>query len=211
LHPYSYHSGYNEGYGVEGTTVYHRLAQKGFVVLAYDQRGFGLRLLEGRDFYKTYPSWSRLGRMVHDVGAAVDFLVDGEGRSNGPMPKIRADRIYVLEYAIGGATALYGGAFDHRIAGVASFFGFTPLRTDTDDRPTGGNRRFYERHALQPSLGLFHGREAEIPYDFDAVLGPGCAATLSDLHPEARSRSELRRCHRLRSSGKQSMARTRCH
>jgi hypothetical protein len=34
LHPFSYPSGYNEGYGVEGTTVYHRLARNGFAVIA---------------------------------------------------------------------------------------------------------------------------------------------------------------------------------
>ena len=44
LHPLSYHSGYNEGYGVQGTTVYHRMAENGFAVIAYDQCGFGLRL-----------------------------------------------------------------------------------------------------------------------------------------------------------------------
>jgi len=171
LHPFSYHSGYNEGYGVQGTTVYHRLAQAGFVVLAYDQCGFGLRLLEGRDFYSTCPKWSRLGRMVHDVRRAVDFLVEGKGKAKGTMPKVRRDRVYVLGYSLGGMVGLYAAALDGRIAGVASFCGFTPLRADTDAKPTGGNRRLWEWHALQPLLGLYGGREREIPYDIDDVLG----------------------------------------
>ncbi|MBM3242171.1 alpha/beta fold hydrolase [Candidatus Poribacteria bacterium] len=170
LHPYSYQTGYNEGYGVQGTTVYHRLAQEGFVVLAYDQVGFGLRLLEGRDFYKKYPEWSRLGRMVHDVHAAVDFLVNGNGQSRGSMPQILKDHVFVLGYSLGGMIGLYTAALDRRIAGVASFCGFTPLRTDTDSKITGGIRRLWEGHALQPLLGLFHGREQDIPYDFDDVL-----------------------------------------
>ncbi|HUT25206.1 MAG TPA: alpha/beta fold hydrolase [Sumerlaeia bacterium] len=170
LHPYSYHSGYNEAYGVEGTTVYHRLAQKGFVVLAYDQCGFGLRLLEGRDFYDRHPRWSRLGRMVHDVRKAMDFLLDGEGASKGDLPKIDRRRVYALGYSLGGMVGLYAASLDERIAGVASFCGFTPLRTDTDAKPTGGIRRLWEWHALQPRLGLFHNREDEIPYDFDDVL-----------------------------------------
>jgi dienelactone hydrolase len=170
LHPYSYHSGYNEGYGVERTTVYHRLAEAGYVVLCYDQCGFGLRLLEGRDFYRQYPEWSRLGRMVHDVRSAVDFLVDGRGKAKRALPAIRTDRIFVLGYALGGMSGLYAAALDERIAGVASFAGFTPLRTNTDEKVTGGNRRWWELHALQPQLGLFHGRESEIPYDFDDVL-----------------------------------------
>ena len=44
------------------------------------------------------------------------------------------------------------------------------LRTDPDQRPTGGIRQLWEWHALQPKLGLFHDREADIPYDFDDVL-----------------------------------------
>ena len=93
LHPYSYHSGYNEGYGVQGTTVYHRLAAAGYVVLAYDQCGFGLRLLEGRDFYSQAPRWSRLGRMVVDVSAAADFLIEGKGDSQGVLLKVDTARV----------------------------------------------------------------------------------------------------------------------
>jgi dienelactone hydrolase len=170
LHPYSYPTGYKEAYGVDGVEVYQRLAREGFVVLAYDQCGFGHRLMEGRDFYAKYPKWSRLGRMVHDVHRAVDFLVDGKGQAKGPMPAINKNDIYVLGYSLGGMVALYATALDERIGGVASFSGFTPLRTDTDTKPTGGNRRLWEWHALQPRLGLFHGREHEIPYDFDDVL-----------------------------------------
>jgi dienelactone hydrolase len=170
LHPYSYHSGYNEGYGVEETTVYHRLAQAGFAVIAYDQCGFGLRLLEGRDFHEMSPQWSRLGRMVHDVRAAVNFVVKEEGAVNGERPALDQNRIYALGYSLGGTVALYAGALDERLSGVASFSGFTPLRTDTDDRPTGGIQRLWDWHALQPKLGLFSGKEETIPFDYHDVL-----------------------------------------
>ncbi len=170
LHPYNYSHGSNEGYGVQDTTVYHRLAQQGYVVLAYDQCGFGDRLLEGPDFYEKYPRWSRLGRMVYDVRAAVDFLVDDKGAVQGEMPVVDGKQIYVLGYSLGGMVGLYAAALDQRITGVASFCGFTPLRTDTNDKPTGGNQRLYQWHALQPKLGLFEGHENEIPYDFDDVL-----------------------------------------
>ena len=172
LHPYSYHSGYNEGYGVQHTTIYHHLAQEGFLVLAYDQLGFGLRLLEGRDFYPRYPRWSRLGKMISDVRSAVDFLLT-HTQSKDPvtMPSINATQIYCLGYSLGGTVGLYATALDGRIAGVASFCGFTPMRTDTDDKFTGGIRRLWESHALLPKLGLFHGRESEIPYDYHDLLG----------------------------------------
>lgn len=170
LHPYSYHSGYNEGYGVQETTVYHRLAQAGFAVIAYDQCGFGLRLLEGRDFYERSPQWSRLGRMVHDVRSAVNFVVEGAGAVKGDRPAMDPSRVYALGYSLGGTVALYAGALDERLSGVASFSGFTPLRSDTNDRPTGGIQRLWKWHALQPKLGLFTGNEDSIPYDYHDVL-----------------------------------------
>ncbi len=188
LHPYSYHSGYNEGYGVQGTTVYHRLAQQGYVVLAYDQCGFGLRLLEGRNFYRDYPHWSRLGRMVYDVRSAVDFLAEGRGHAKSARPPIDRKQIYVLGYSVGGMVGLYAAALDERIAGVASFCGFTPLRTDTDAKTTGGIRRLWQWHALQPKLGLFQGREQEIPSDFDDVI----AQILSEQRAQAQLHSARR-------------------
>ena len=170
LHPFSYAGGYNEGYGVEGTTVYHRLAAEGYVVLAFDQCGFGTRLLEGPDFYERYPAWSRLGRMIHDVRAAVDFLIDGRGAAQGKMPTIPKDRVFVLGYALGGMVGIHATALDERVAGVACFCGFTPLRTDTPDRPTGGLKRLWKWHALLPRLGLFEGDQRRIPYDYDDLL-----------------------------------------
>ncbi len=197
LHPFSYHSGYNEGYGVQGTTVYHRLAAAGYVVLAYDQCGFGLRLLEGRDFYETHPAWSRLGRMVQDVHAAVDYFVDGRGKANGPIPAIDKQKITLLGYSVGGMTALYAAALDQRIHSVASFSGFTPLRADTDDGPTGGIRRWWELHALQPKLGLFDDRESKIPYDFDNLLemiAPRPVLLVSPQHDRSANLEAINAC-----------------
>jgi len=176
LHPYSYHSGYNEGYGVEGTTVYHRLAQAGYIVLAYDQCGFGLRLLEGTRFYTEHPRWSRLGRMVHAVHRAVDFVVEGKGRVASPRegqksPEFDSRRVYLLGYSLGGMVALHAAALDQRVSGVACFSGFAPWRSANDDaRATGGLARLWQWHALIPKLGLFEGREADLPYDYDDLL-----------------------------------------
>lgn len=163
LHPYSYHSGYNEGYGVQGTTVYHRLAQQGYAVIAYDQCGFGLRLLEGTSFYERHPAWSRLGRMVRDARAAVSFAVDGTGTARSEIPELDPDRIFLLGYSVGALTAMYAGALDERVAGTALFCGWTPLRHHD-------NRRLWLDHALLPRLGLFSDQPAAIPIDYDEVL-----------------------------------------
>jgi pimeloyl-ACP methyl ester carboxylesterase len=171
LHPFSYHSGYNEGYGVQGTTVYHRLAQAGYIVLAFDQCGFGLRLHEGAGFYEKYPHWSRLGRMIHDVRSAVDFITEEKGEADGTMPFIDKNNIFVLGYSLGGMVGLHAAALDKRITGVACFSGFSPLRTCNNyKKETGGLARFWNWHGLIPKLELFENREGNIPYDYDDLL-----------------------------------------
>lgn len=177
LHPYSYNLGYTGAYMV-GPRIQQFLAQRGVAVLAFDHVGFGSRLHEAARFYERYPRWSRLGKMVRDVRAAVDLLTlagqpDGLRRPEDKLkglPPIDARRIYLLGYSLGGTVALHAAALDSRVAGVACFAGFTPMRTDSDAKPTGGLRRFWQWHALQPQLGLFQGRESELPYDFDDLL-----------------------------------------
>ena len=94
LHPLSYNTGFNEGYveSVSETAIYFALAKAGFAVLAYDAVGFGSRLTEvngvsgggqGVDglplFYRRFPEWSLLGKIVHDGLAAVDLLATTGG------------------------------------------------------------------------------------------------------------------------------------
>lgn len=170
LHPWNYSHGSNEGYGVEGTAIYWRLAQEGYIVAGYDQFGFGEHLLDAVDFYQRYPNWSKLGRAVYDVECLLDFLLEGKGIANGPIPKTDPAKIYVLGFSYGGMVALYSAALDPRIAGVAAFSGFTPMRTDTDEKPTGGLKPYYQWHPILPKLGLYKGREKDLPYDYEDLI-----------------------------------------
>lgn len=74
LHPYSYSTGYSPAYGQ--TRVHEALAAAGFVVLCFDQLGFGLRLTQGgTSFYARYGAQSSIfGHLVKDAKSAVDFL-----------------------------------------------------------------------------------------------------------------------------------------
>jgi dienelactone hydrolase len=139
------------------------LAQNGFAVIAYDQCGFGLRLLEGTEFYDRHPRWSRLGRMVSDARAAVSFAVEGKGSAQSAVPQLDPNRVFLLGYSTGALTAMYAGALDERVAGTACFSGWTPMRYSD-------NRRLWKLHALAPRLGLYGGREDELPLDYDDVL-----------------------------------------
>lgn len=49
------------------------------------------------------------------------------------------------------------------------------MRTDTDKKPTGGIRRFWEWHHVLPKLGLYHNKEEYIPYDYDDMQKLGKA------------------------------------
>ncbi|HOW71808.1 MAG TPA: alpha/beta fold hydrolase [Phycisphaerae bacterium] len=201
LHPYSFSSGYTGGYML-GPRIHNSLAQKGYAVLAFDQLGFGRRLAEGRDFYGRYPRWSKLGKMVADVRAAVDFLTGkggpaGPGQSGIELPPTDPGRIFCVGYSLGGTVALYSAALDDRITGIASFAGFTPMRTDTDAKPTGGLRRLWEWHGLIPRLGLFHGRERELPYDCEdllAMIAPRPCLIVSPIHDREASLSDITAC-----------------
>ncbi len=170
LHPWNYSHGSNEGYGVGETTVYWRLAKEGYICVGYDQFGFGDHLLYAQDFYKKYPSWSLLGRSVYDVSRVIDFLIDGKGIIEEDVPKTDPSKLYICGFSYGGMVALYASAVDERIKGVASFSGFTPMRTDFETKPTGGLKRLYDWHYQIPKLGLFKGKEKSLPYDYDDVI-----------------------------------------
>ena len=158
LHPFSYATGYSR----DSTVPFASLIKRGFAVLAFDQIGFGTRVRDARDFYRRYPHWSLLGKMVADTRAAVDAAA--------ALDIIDAERIYLAGYALGAKVGLLTAALDPRIRGVADVAGFDPLRLDTRDTGTEGIRQYSHLHGLAPRLGFFIGHEDRLPLDFDEVL-----------------------------------------
>ena len=175
LHGYSYALGYMWNFRHDLHPIL-ALVRAGYAVLAYDQSGFGSRLSETGPFYDRYPHWSWMGRMVEDARAAIDALQKDS--------LVDAQRIYLFGYSMGGAVGLYTAALDPRVKGVVSICGFTPMRTDTADRGTGGVARYSHERPLIPRLGFFIGHEAQIPYDFHEVLGAIAPRPVLVLEPE---------------------------
>jgi hypothetical protein len=66
--------------------------------------------------------------------------------------------------------ALHTAALDSRVKGVVSICGFTPMRTDTKDRGTGGLARYSIDLPLIPQLGAFIGHELQLPYDYNELI-----------------------------------------
>jgi dienelactone hydrolase len=161
LHGYSYPLGYMWVYRSDMHPIL-ALVQAGYAVLAFDQAGFGSRMSEAAPFYDRYPHWSLLGRMVEDASQAVDALAADS--------RIDPDRISLFGYTIGGTVGLYTAALNPRVKAVVSVSGFTPMRTDTADRGTGGLARYTEVRGLMPRLGFFIGHEDQLPYDFNGLI-----------------------------------------
>ena len=150
----------------------------GYAMFGFDQIGFGMLVAEGRDFYRRYPRWSLLGRMVTDVIASVDAL------SN--LDCIDPDRIYCLGYSMGATVGLHAAALDNRIKGVVSVCGFSPFRRSTPDKERAHAviSKYSHLHGLMPHLEFFLDHPKRVPYDFHEVLGLIAPRPLMVVAPE---------------------------
>ena len=191
LHGGNYNKAYMASYATDTIGLPAHLANHSFLVLTYEQLGFGLRAEEGANFYSRFATWSKLGAQVADAMSAVDvlsaaqgvgFQPAGEPDRLPPFPRVDPSKIFLVGYGLGGAVALHAGALDGRVAGVATVSGWTPVRGDLDDpaTPSGGMRRWWEVHATQPRLGWWSplapgvpmGRQEDLPYDYEACVLP---------------------------------------
>lgn len=177
LHGFSYAMGY--------MWVYHQkpdlhpilaLVRAGYAVVGFDQTGHGSRTGEFATFHERFPHWSRLGRMVADTRAVMDALQKES--------IVDTNRIYLFGYSMGGIIAMHTAALDPRVKGVVSICGFTPMRTDTGDRGTGGLARYSLDLPLLPRLGFFIGHEKQIPYDYNELLGTIAPRPVYVLQPQ---------------------------
>lgn len=175
LHPLSCPLGYVAAYK-RGEQVFRTLARAGYAVFGFDQIGCGRRVEEAEGFYRRHPRWSLLGKMVRDAGAAIDALT--------AQPYVDAGRIWGLGYGLGSLVGTHLGALDGRLAGLVAVAGPPPFRGDTDSAGTGGIRRWSHRQLLLPRLGLFAGREGQVPYDTEhlyAAVAPRPLLVVSPL------------------------------
>lgn len=171
LHPYTYQNGWSAGspwsstgadYALERRPSFPELVKRGFAVLAFDQLGFGTRVLDARRFYERYPKWSLMGKMIADTRAAVEAV--------RALDIVDPDRVYLLGYALGAKVGLMTAALHEGVRGVAAVCGVDPLRLSTPDKATEGIRHYSHLHGLIPKLGFFVGHEDRVPFDYDEVV-----------------------------------------
>eukprot|EP00322_Chrysochromulina_rotalis_P028520 CAMPEP_0115853892 /NCGR_PEP_ID=MMETSP0287-20121206/13737_1 /TAXON_ID=412157 /ORGANISM="Chrysochromulina rotalis, Strain UIO044" /LENGTH=319 /DNA_ID=CAMNT_0003307981 /DNA_START=24 /DNA_END=983 /DNA_ORIENTATION=- len=191
---HSYHTGVTGAYTLmksdtQGGLI-HAMAARGVAVLVWDTTGMGMRQhVDGAPrFYRRHPEGSRLGVMVGEVLAALDFVhcasvyagaecSDGEAHTSTypalELPLLDPNRVYALGYSLGSIVALHAAALaaeERPVAGVAAFAGWTPWRTGAGGEATGGLRLLYETFALLPRLGYFDSDPGAVPYDYDELI-----------------------------------------
>jgi dienelactone hydrolase len=117
-----------------------------------------------------------MGHMVDDTRAAIDAV--------SKEPQVDSNRIYLFGYSMGANLALHTAVLDSRVKGVVSLNGFTPMRTDTENKGTGGIARYFREHDLLPRMGAFAGKESRLPYDFDELIAAIAPRPVYILSPQ---------------------------
>jgi len=151
------------------------LVKRGFVTFTYDAICFGERhnaasghYGDAIPFYRRHPRWSLLGKMIWDLGRALDYLA--------MLDFIDSSRIASIGHSHGGITTLFAMAYDERITAGASNCGFDTFRVD------GNVWRWSHATALMPRLGFYVG-SPHINMDFyRAVPDSEVIQTPFDMH-----------------------------
>ncbi len=171
-------AGKNEPAGLAGNpqlqTALH-LVKRGFVTFTYDAICFGERhdaasghYGDAIPFYRRHPRWSLIGKMVWDLGRALDYLET--------LDFIDSSRVGSIGHSHGGITTLFAMAFDQRVKVGASNCGFDTFRID------GNVWRWSHATALMPRLGFYVG-SPHINMDFyRAVPDSEVIQTPFDMH-----------------------------
>ena len=163
LHEFDYSKGFgNVGRDHEMQSFFEGLTAQGYAVFSFDMLGCGNRIGEGTRFYERYPEWSKMGKMVEDVGGAVDALEN--------ITFLDKERIYTAGYALGGTVGLLSAALDKRIAGVVSVCGVTPFLPAAPSRSDAVIKTYSHLHGLLPRLGLFSEQKGVVPFDFQDII-----------------------------------------
>jgi dienelactone hydrolase len=155
------------GYSRYFRPVLEKLIESGFAVLSYDQIGFGSRIHDAAPFYRRYPGWSLMGKMVADARAAVDMAAR--------VPGLDADRIFVAGWSIGAKVGLYATALEPRVRGLAMVAGFRPQRPEDatgakELAATEGLAQYSTLQGYLPLVAEFVDRPQDLPVDEPEVL-----------------------------------------
>lgn len=184
LHGLSYPTGYSR----VGRQPIAALLQAGFAVFAFDQIGFGTRVLDAGRFYEHFPRWSLMGKMVADTRAAIDAVSALENLDGG--------RVFLAGYDLGGQVGLFTAALDGRVRGLAMVSGVRALRLDAPGKGAEGIAHYSHLHGLLPRFGFFTAAPAHLPLDNDdllAMVAPRPVLAVAPTHDRYAPLDDVRR------------------
>lgn len=146
----------DQAYGLE-------LAQRGYVVLAPDEFCAAIRSDDDWDtssFYRRYPAWSAIGKMLLEHRAAISIL-----RS---LPFVSPTRIGAIGHSLGGYNAYWLHGLDRRVRVAVVSCGFQSLSGDHE--PTQWSRREWFVHLPRLRRDLERGTA---PFEWHEILALG--------------------------------------
>lgn len=160
------HRGKDEPAGIDGKPFMafaQHYAEFGYVTLAPDSITAGDRVSSGlepfdtRQFYRDYPKYSAMGKMLWDHMRALDVLTETRG--------VDAARMGVVGHDMGGYNALMLAAFDERAQVCVASGAFTCFHDDTDPGRWARDKGFALLPKLQPAI-----ESKAYPFDWCDVL-----------------------------------------
>ncbi len=139
------------------------LVRRGYVVLCPDSICAGERITDSgpydtRDFYRTHPSQSAMGKMIADGRRAIDILET--------VPEADPNRIAAIGHSLGAEESLFVSAFDTRIKAAAASCGYAPIRVDKNPGRWARDHWF----SYIPRLRVDFRVERLPSWDFDDVI-----------------------------------------
>ena len=160
------HRGKDEPAGIDGSPLLafaQHYAERGYVTIAPDSVLAGERISSGlepfdtKQFYKDFPKYSVMAKMLSDHQQAIEVLM--ESKSVDPA------RIGVIGHDLGGVNALLLAGFDDRIQACVASCAFTMFSEDPNPERWSGKNGFIMFPKLRKAV-----ETKEFPFDWDGIL-----------------------------------------
>ncbi|MGB8214252.1 MAG: hypothetical protein WCE68_11905 [Anaerolineales bacterium] len=155
LPPFSFPNGYRAAF-FYGEQFYIRLARQGYAVFCFDPIGMGRRVEEAEYFYRRYPNWSLLGKMLRDALSALDVLVR--------LPYVDPTQIFGVGYGLGSLVGLHLAAVDNRLTG------YTAVCIPPFYRSGNESIQWISQFDLVPCLAESKKNADELPYTSASLM-----------------------------------------
>ena len=178
LHDMSYSFGYaKKTYpGFSLSPMVAALVDKGFVVVTFDLPGFGSRQRELRHFYKRYPEWSLMGKMVDETQKVLAYMQQ--------LGILDATRMHLLGNGLGGTVA---SLTDLRPFSLKHVLLINPFHQYYKVAPCfEGISHLSHQYGLIPRIGHFIDKEEVLPFTFDDLLMTKTTSTTVGFSTDSR-------------------------